>query len=99
MFNREKAEEVIETPVEEVVTSEVIDETTEEIETPEEGQTIVEETQEEPFMGEVYKKYMGKNIISESTREVNGKEYIYIRLEDGTTHDLTEDDYKLQVTE
>lgn len=45
------------------------------------------------------KQYMGKEIISESTRIVNDREYIHIRLIDGTTHDLTSEQYALEVTE
>lgn len=39
----------------------------------------------------------GKVVIGESTREVNGKEYHHIRLEDGTTQDLTDVDYEEKV--
>jgi hypothetical protein len=43
------------------------------------------------------KTYMGKEILAESSRTVNDKEYIHIRLADGSTYDLTEEEYKLQV--
>lgn len=49
--------------------------------------------------GSPVKKYMGKEVLAEGEREVNGKKYIHIRLIDGSTHDLTEEDYKLQVIE
>lgn len=41
--------------------------------------------------------YMGKPIISEDTREVNGKTYNVVRLEDGSTHDLTVEEYEREV--
>lgn len=43
------------------------------------------------------KTYMGKKIISENNRELNDKTYIEIRLEDGSTHDLTSDQYEAEV--
>lgn len=45
------------------------------------------------------KFYQGKEVLSEGTHEVNGKEYKTIRLVDGSTYDLTDEEYALQVTE
>ena len=58
-----------------------------------EGITSVEETTPEVTA----KTYMGKEVISEGTRMLNGKEYITIRLSDGSTYDLTSEEYELQV--
>lgn len=46
----------------------------------------------------IKKQYQGKEIITEGNREVNGKVFINIRLIDGSTHDLTSEEYSLQVT-
>jgi len=40
------------------------------------------------------KTYQGKKIISESTSTINEKEYITIRLEDGSVCQLSEAEYK-----
>lgn len=40
------------------------------------------------------KKYMGKEIISESIQTINGKEYNSIRLSDGSTQLLSPEEYK-----
>lgn len=42
--------------------------------------------------------YNGRVIISESTRELEGKEYHVVRFEDGTTEDLTSEQYAEIVT-
>ena len=66
---------------------------------------LVEETPEEvsvkeevvpeviPAQSEV-KTYLGKKIISESTSIINEKEYITLRLEDGSVCQLSEAEYK-----
>jgi len=41
--------------------------------------------------------FNGKEIVSDGIREVNGKEYHHIRLADGSTQDLTDEEYTLQV--
>lgn len=46
---------------------------------------------------EASKIYAGKKIISESFRLVNEKQYRHIKLEDGSTYDLTEGDYQANV--
>lgn len=43
------------------------------------------------------KKFEGKVIIAEGTRTVNEKEYRWVRLEDGSIQDVTDEDYKLKV--
>lgn len=43
------------------------------------------------------KLYMGKEVISDTTREVNGVTYHVLRLEDGSTHDLTVEDYATHI--
>jgi hypothetical protein len=40
------------------------------------------------------KTYLGKKIISESTSTINEKEYITLRLEDGSVCQLSEAEYK-----
>lgn len=42
-------------------------------------------------------KYQNKIVITEDTREVEGKLFHVLRLEDGSTHDLTEADYEVYV--
>lgn len=44
-----------------------------------------------------YKVYQGKKVISEGARELNDKNYIVIRLEDGSSYDLTQAQYDLEV--
>lgn len=39
----------------------------------------------------------GKEIISETSRLVNDKRYHHLRLVDGTTQDLTDEEYELKV--
>lgn len=67
---------------------------------------VVEEKKEEPVVetpvapsapAEPRKFYEGKVVISDGTREVNGITYHAIRLEDGSTYDLTAEDYKMKV--
>ena len=43
-------------------------------------------------------KYMGKRIVNSGTRTVNEVVYQHVVLEDGTTHDLTEEQYRTDVT-
>ena len=38
--------------------------------------------------------FNGKRIISDGVREVEGKEVKHVRLEDGTSFDLTDEEYK-----
>lgn len=45
------------------------------------------------------KIYMGKKVVSEREHDVNGKSYVEIRLEDGSTSDLTHEQYKSDITE
>lgn len=44
--------------------------------------------------GIVSKTYNGLEVISESIRIVSDREFHVIRLSDGSTYDLTEDDYQ-----
>ena len=52
-----------------------------------------------PSVSEPKKFYEGKLIISEFSRQLNDKNYHSIRLEDGTTQDLTDEQYTLIVVE
>lgn len=54
--------------------------------------------EEETTEGVFTKFYAGQEVISEGTRTVNGKDYKHIRLLDGSTYDLTSEEYALQVT-
>lgn len=54
-----------------------------------------EEKNEEPVPAP--KTLGGKNIFGVSTREVNGKTYHTVRLEDGTTQDLTDEEYEEKI--
>lgn len=40
------------------------------------------------------RQYMGKTITSHFLRKVGDKQYHHVRLEDGTTHDLTKEEYE-----
>lgn len=44
------------------------------------------------------KMFEGKQVISDTNREVNGKSYHTVRLEDGSSQDLTDEEYDLKVT-
>jgi hypothetical protein len=44
---------------------------------------------------EVSKTYLGQTVISEDIRNVNGKDYHVIRVTDGSTYDLTDEEYEL----
>lgn len=46
----------------------------------------------------VTKTYAGKTIVSDTFRQVEGKSYHHLRLEDGSTYDLTDEEYQNQVT-
>jgi hypothetical protein len=48
-------------------------------------------------VAEPVKMYAGKKVISDSTREVEGKVFHSIKLEDGTAHDLTPEEYAAKV--
>lgn len=79
---------------EEKVEEEVVEE-----ETPtEEGVT---ETELHP-LGEVtgvgVRLFEGKVVLSEGTRTVNDKLYHTIRLVDGSSYDLTDEEYELKIT-
>lgn len=43
------------------------------------------------------KIFKGQEVISDGTREVEGKTYRHIRIADGTTYDLTEEEYLTEV--
>lgn len=45
------------------------------------------------------KVYAGKAVLSDTFRSVEGKSYHHIKLEDGTTYDLTNEEYAVQVTD
>lgn len=45
------------------------------------------------------KVYAGKAVLSDTFRSVEGKSYHHIKLEDGTTYDLTNEEYAEQVTD
>lgn len=47
---------------------------------------------------EPVKLYDGKRVISEGVREVEGKVFHTLRLEDGSTYDVTDEDYETKVT-
>lgn len=49
---------------------------------------------ENVISAETPKMYMGKAIITHYMRTVGDKEYHHVRLEDGSEHDLTDEDYK-----
>lgn len=53
-----------------------------------------------PTSGDVLppKSFEGKEIVSDVTRDVNGKTYHHIRLLDGTTQDLTDEEYASKVS-
>ena len=59
-----------------------------------------EEKKEEeiPMINDIQTKFFeGKEVISEGTRTVNDKPYHVIRLADGSTYDLTYEEYKLKI--
>lgn len=41
--------------------------------------------------------FEGKQVISDTIREINGKEYHTIRLSDGSSQDLTQEEYELKI--
>jgi len=76
-----------------------------EVEAPKEEAPKVEDEVEAPKEEEVpvtpptsKLTYMGKNVIGGGVREVNGVKYNHLTLEDGTTHDLTNEEYVAKVT-
>lgn len=46
---------------------------------------------------EPVKKYRGQVLISDGMRTVNDKEYHFIRIADGSTYDLTDEEYENEV--
>lgn len=63
-----------------------------------EAKTITKPIVDEPVVETPAEFFLaGKKIISESTRIVEDREFITVRTEDGSTFDLTEEEYKLQV--
>lgn len=61
------------------------------------GQGVAEKIVEAPAEVEPKKFYEGKLVVVDSYRTVNDKQYHHIRLEDGTTQDLTNEQYDLGV--
>ena len=75
--------------------------TPEEVVVPEEIITTPEEVvvpEEEVIFTPSYKIFEGKQIISEGTRTVNDKKYNVIRLIDGSTYDLTDEEYSEKIS-
>ena len=94
-----KVEDEVEAPKEEAPKVE------DEVEAPKEEAPKVEDEVEAPKEEEVpvtpptsKLTYMGKNVIGGGVREVNGVKYNHLTLEDGTTHDLTNEEYVAKVT-
>ena len=86
-----------ETPAEEALVEEVVEETPVEEEVPVEE--VVEETpvEEEVPVEEEFLTYRGQKVVSVGSREVNGKFYKHIRVGDGSTYDLTDKEFELEV--
>ena len=70
-------------------------------EAPVEEAPVVEETvapaEEAPIEETIVKFYQGKVVLTEGTRELEGKVYHSIRLEDGSVYDLTNEQYAIEV--
>jgi hypothetical protein len=86
--------------VEEEVTPEVEEETTPEVEEEEVNEEVTPEVEEDevnPSEEVKQNLFEGKVIVSDGMRVVNEIEYHHVKLEDGSSHDLTDEQYQLQV--
>lgn len=88
------AEKVPEFPDGKVSATEIEVETTQPTGTPIPEEVPVVETLESTV-----KTYEGKEVISDGFREVNGRDFHHIKLSDGSSYDLTEEEYALKVTQ
>lgn len=67
---------------------------------PEDEEKEKEVTSHEPVEVPVAKlHYMGKEVVTDTTREVEGITYHHVRLEDGSASDLTDSEYEKMVAD